>query len=205
MSYIDRIKETKLCWLGFVENSAFSDHIGFPSMNWLGLKEEYSVSVPLALGFILMLFLLRYAISLLSWSSKTPTSSAQRAQYTKVLRKQMTPIGRFALASQTEMNPSIITFFIALSNKIGQQPLELSDFEKLWKSRITSEKRHERFDCCVSKVNAGYYEKLDKSFHEYASDPPHPDDVQETKERIVEFLTSPIDVHDKLWQVELTH
>lgn len=201
MSYTDRIKETKLCWLGLAEDAAFSGR--FPYVNWLGLNEEYSISVPLVLGFIITVLFLQRAASLLPWSVKTHESSAQRAQHTKVLRKQMTPIGKFALASQTERNQSIITFFIALSNKLGNQPMGLSDFEKLWKSRIKSEKRHERFGFCVSKTG-GYFEKLDKSFHDYASDPPHPDSVQQTKDRIVDFLTSPIDVHDKLWQVELS-
>ena len=205
MSYTDSAKVTNSGWLGLAENVyAISDRL---TMNWLGLKEKYASSVPEVLGLILAMLLLRLAISLLLRLLKTPkSSSTQRAQNTKVLRKQMTPIGKFALASQTEQNQSIITFFIALSNKIGHQPLGISEFERLWKSRIMSEKRHERFDCCVSKEAAGggYFEKLGNSFHDYASEPPHPNDVQETKERIVEFLTSPIDVHDKLWQVEVS-
>lgn len=200
MSYTDRIKERKMSWLGLAEDYVFSDRI-----DWIGMKEDssISVSVPIVLGiFFLTVFILRHATSLWQWPLKK--SSAQRAQNTKVLRKQMTPVGKFALASQTERNQSIITFFIALSNKIGHQPMGISDFERLWESRIMNEKRHERFGCCVSKTADGYYEKLDYSFQDYASEPPHPDDVQETKDRIVEFLTNPIDVHDKLWQVELS-
>eukprot|EP00984_Skeletonema_dohrnii_P014945 scaffold6400_cov143-Skeletonema_dohrnii-CCMP3373.AAC.3 len=204
MSYTDRIKESNLCWLGLTEDYAFSDRIGLLTMNWLGLKEEYAISTPLVLGFILAALILRHATSLYQWSLKKPESSPQRAQHTKVLRKQMTPIGKFALASQTENRQSIITFFIALSNKIGHQPMGITDFERLWESRIMSEKRHERFDCCVSSAD-GYFEKLDKLFHDYASEPTHPDDIQETKERIIDFLTRPIDVHDKLWQVELSN
>jgi len=203
MSYTDRIKETKMSWLGLAEDYALND-----SIDWIGMKEErsISVSVPVVLGFLFFLtvLILRHATSSLQWCLKTPESSAQRAQHTKVLRKQMTPVGKFALQSQTERNQSIITFFIALSNKMGRQPMGLSDFKKLWETRIMNEKRHERFGCCVSKAAGGYYEKLDNSFQDYASEPPHPDDVQETKERIVAFLTKPIDVHDKLWQVELS-
>ncbi len=206
MSYTDRIKVPTLRWLGLAEdNDAISDRIELLSMQWLGLEEGYAICTPLVLGLIPAVLILRYAISLLLCWLKTPKSSAKRAQNTKVLRKQMTPIGKFALASQTERNPSIITFFIAPSNKLGHQPMGISEFETLWKSRIMSEKRHERFDCCVSKAAGGYFEKLDNSIHDYASEPAHPDNIQETKERIVDFLTRPIDVHDKLWQVELSH
>lgn len=177
---------------------SYTDLFKLPTQ-WLELGLDY----PIVLGLVPAVLILRYAISLLLCSLRTTKTSTQRAQNTKILRKQMTPIGKFALASQTERNPSIITFFIALSNKLGHQPLGFSEFEILWKSRIMSEKRHERFGCCVSR---GYFERrLNNSFHDYASEPPHPVNVQETKERIVEFLTRPIDVHDKLWQVELSH
>lgn len=160
----------------------------------------FSIYIPLLIlmGLILVAMILYRAISLMLWSSKASSSA-------KILRKQMTPIGKFALASQTERNPSIITFFIALSNKVGHKPMGISEFERLWKSRITSKRRHERFHCCVSKAATGYFETCNKSFHDYVDSPSHPEDVQETKMRIVDFLTRPIDVTDKLWQVELSN
>jgi hypothetical protein len=169
-------------------------------IEWLG-------NFPLQMGLILAaLILYRVILILLRTSKSSSLSSDTQPKNEKVLRKQMTAIGKFALASQTERNPSIITFFIALSNKLGTPPMGIEEFERLWKSKIMSEKRDERFDYCVSKDASGYFDKRrNPSFHDYACAPSHPNDVQETKDRIVNFLTTPIDVTDKLWQVELSN
>ena len=183
--------------------SPFStEHFELTKMiEWLGNFHD-----PLQMGLILVVLALCRGILLLLRTSKSSSSSDNQPKNGKVLRKQMTAIGKFALASQTERNPSIITFFIALSNKLGQPPMGIEEFERLWKSKIMSDSRDERFDYCVSKDASGYFDKrLNPSFHDYAYAPSHPNDVQETKDRIVNFLTTPIDVTEKLWQVELSN
>ncbi len=68
----------------------------------------------------------------------------------------MTPIGRFALLSQTERNPSILSFFVALGNEKGMDPISMKEFEDLWKSRVMN--KHERFRFRVSKDGTRYFE-----------------------------------------------
>ena len=60
--------------------------------------------------------------------------------------------------SQTERNPSIISFFIALSNQNGTKDVELEEFEKLWRTCIMN--KHERFRCCVSDTGSNYCFKV---------------------------------------------
>lgn len=78
-----------------------------------------------------------------------------------LLRRQMTPIGRFALLSQTERNPSILSFFVALGNEKGVDPISMDEFEDLWKSRVMN--KHERFRCRVSEDGNKYFEVSHKS------------------------------------------
>jgi hypothetical protein len=53
----------------------------------------------------------------------------------------MTAIGHFSVISQTEYNPSIVTFFMGMT---GKTPLTAREFGTLWKERGVME-RHERF------------------------------------------------------------
>ena len=76
----------------------------------------------------------------------------------------MTAIGRFALKSETINNPSIPTFFLALSDKIDKNTdsltnnnsssdsssLSIEELESTWKSKKIFEK-HPRFSYCISK------------------------------------------------------
>jgi hypothetical protein len=54
----------------------------------------------------------------------------------------MTAIGHFAVASETEWNPSIITFAMKLSG--GEAPLTSREFQSLWQTKDMP-RRHERF------------------------------------------------------------
>ncbi len=81
-------------------------------------------------------------------SNRHPTSS-------KLLRKQMTSIGRFSLSSQTEENPSIISFFVALAHEEGKD-LNLEAFNSLWSERIMS--KYERFRFHVCREDNRYFE-----------------------------------------------
>ena len=51
------------------------------------------------------------------------------------IRKRMTSIGRFSMISETLENPSIPTFFIALSGKA-----DMEDMNQVWKKRGIMEK-----------------------------------------------------------------
>ena len=73
----------------------------------------------------------------------------------KLLRKQMTSIGRFSLSSQTEENPSIISFFVALVHEDGKD-MKLEAFRNLWNERIMN--KYERFRFHVSDQDSRYFE-----------------------------------------------
>ena len=126
------------------------------------------------------------------WTVKKSSKESKKA-----LRRTLTPIGKFALLSQTERNPSIISFFIALASK--DEGMATEEFEQLWTEVL---KRHERFRCHVSEADSRLFEEAtNKSLHDYTIELPHPLDADEFKERVNLFLTAPLDVTDKPWQV----
>eukprot|EP00970_Alexandrium_tamarense_P020875 scaffold15803_cov179-Alexandrium_tamarense.AAC.1 len=106
--------------------------------------------------------------------------------------------------SQTTRNPSIISFFIALANKRGSEHIDLEAFGQLWTSRIMTKHKHERFRCRVSESDPKYFEVIDKPFDEYVEELPHPQHPDEFKSRISNFLSSPIDVNNQLWEATLS-
>eukprot|EP01083_Nonionella_stella_P166131 554511_1 len=64
-------------------------------------------------------------------------------------------------------------------------------------------KKHERFRCHVSQADK-CFEDANKSLGEYTLELPHPKNPSQFKERINNFLTSPIDVSDQPWEVSLS-
>lgn len=113
----------------------------------------------------------------------------------------MTAIGHFSLISETELNPSIISFVMGLS---GTQPLTAREFADLWKHRGVME-RHQRFH---QKIwNNRYF--IPKGSRE--DDDPHPvhEHLFETafpyREDLVERLrllqTTKWDLSDSLWRI----
>ena len=94
-----------------------------------------------------------------------------------VLRKRMTSIGRFSLKSESETNPSIPTFFLALTGQkkseqdadddasrktlaVGNNPSSIftvNDFETAWMKRDMPS-RHPRFHSTVSKHDDRFFE-----------------------------------------------
>ncbi|KAL3794874.1 hypothetical protein ACHAWO_007648 [Cyclotella atomus] len=116
--------------------------------------------------------------------------------------RQMTPIGRFSFMSQTESNPSIITFFIALANDNGTKDVDMEVFEELWKTRIMN--KHERFQCRVPKTRNHCFEINERPFEEYCKVVAHPNDHKEFKARVSDFHTSPLDIHKKLWECQVS-
>ena len=85
------------------------------------------------------------------------------------LRKRMTSVGRFSLTSQTEANPSVPVFFLALSSgsqtdkgKEGERStgrgFRVADFEDAWmKNGMPS--RHPRFHSVVCEESKYFEEK----------------------------------------------
>ena len=90
-------------------------------------------------------FILTAAFLYQQWAAK----KSKRESKNSLLRRTLTPIGKFALLSQTERNPSIISFFIALASK-NDKGMTTQEFEQLWAEVL---KRHERFRYHVSEEN----------------------------------------------------
>ena len=122
----------------------------------------------------------------------------------KVLRKSMTPIGKFALLSQTERNPSIISFFIALASK-DDNGMGIDEFEQLWKEVLMKNERF-RFHVSEENNNKGFEEVSNNEafIHDYTIEVSHSKDPEEFKARVNQFLTSPIDVLDSPWEINLS-
>jgi hypothetical protein len=110
----------------------------------------------------------------------------------------MTSIGRFSLESETITNPSIPTFFIALS---GSKPLTAQRFGQLWEERGMATK-HPRFHHAVSPTHKGFFQPTQEL---QISDTLAPQVYREDlKCRIESCLTHPLQVTDALWQVQLS-
>eukprot|EP00979_Chaetoceros_neogracilis_P004746 scaffold824_cov132-Chaetoceros_neogracile.AAC.8 len=117
-----------------------------------------------------------------------------------VIQRQLTSLGRFTLRSQTEENPSIIAFFLALAHD-SDKDLSLHDFQSTWEKRVME--KHERFRCQVSREDDHFFER---PLDHYISEIQHPDgkDPKEFSKRIESMLLSPIEVTEKLWQANLS-
>jgi hypothetical protein len=70
--------------------------------------------------------------------------------------RSLSSIGRFALRSQTKRNPSIITFFVAISNEKGQKEIDLEEFGELIQERVMP--NHERFRSKICADDDRYFE-----------------------------------------------
>lgn len=142
--------------------------------------------------FVFATVLVYHAVQLVQSRSKTEKNK-------KLLRRQMTPIGTFAMLSQTEKNPSISSFFIALASK-EKEGMGIEQFEDLFSHVL---KDHPRFRFRVNRADK-CFEEGDNAIDDFVLKLPHPDSPQEFKERVESFLTSPIDVTDKPWEVSVS-
>ena len=135
----------------------------------------------------------------------------------------MTSIGRFSMKSETETNLSIPTFFIALgekpktnsNNSNDTTNFTVSDFKSIWLQR-EMHKRHPRFHSRVSKDDDRFYE-LDTTTTTTTQGPvtyldQHVKESMHTyiyrtdlKKRIEQMLQSPINVMEKLWEVQISN
>ena len=81
------------------------------------------------------------------------------------LHRALSSIGRFALRSQTKQNPSIISFFVALSNEKGKKELDLNEFGQLIEERVVT--KHERFRSRICWNDDRYFE-VSSALYQYA-------------------------------------
>jgi hypothetical protein len=73
-----------------------------------------------------------------------------------IFHRSLTSIGRFALRSQTKRNPSIMTFFVAISNEKGQKEIDLDELGELVRDRVMP--IHERFRSKICPDDDRYFE-----------------------------------------------
>lgn len=73
-----------------------------------------------------------------------------------MLHRTLSSIGRFALRSQTKQNPSIISFFVALSNENGTKELDLKELKQLVQDRVVA--NHERFQSRICSNDDRFFE-----------------------------------------------
>lgn len=137
----------------------------------------------------------------------------------------MTPIGRFSLKSETLSNPSVPTFFMALSGEgnsgdnknnsqyktnLSSKPqsgLTVPEFQSAWLNCGMPD-IHPRFHSTVSKDDDRYFELKPgpkKELSRFTNETLHTHVYRrDLKKRIETFLMTPINVFDKLWEVQIS-
>ncbi len=144
--------------------------------------------------------------------AKANTSTNASLQRKANLQKRMTAIGHFSLKTETDSNPSVPTFFLALSNtkpeilNPSKRTLSPSEFEQTWLKKSMPEK-HPRFHQKVSSSLDGYFEeKGADELHHHVVETIHPMVYrQDLKRRIESLVSSVMDVKDKLWEVQISN
>lgn len=136
---------------------------------------------------------------------KDTKCEAKIIQEPKLLRKRMTSIGRFSLKSETLQNPSIPTFFIGVRGK-----LNVEEMDEVWNRRDIM-KKYDRLQSSVCEQDDRFFKLNNKSsFRDYASVTLHsssPDPElyrKELQRRVEHFLLKPLDVHDRLWEMQMS-
>lgn len=143
-----------------------------------------------------------------------------------ILRRRMTPVGRFSLKSETETNLSIPVFFLALSGTKTKKEFEEdnvltkmticsprrtdtifapSDLEDAW-TKQNMAGRHPRFHSVVD-ANWSHFEEKSPNLKNHVSETVHTSGPyrEDLRRRIEHLLTSPMDVSDKLWEVKVSN
>ena len=130
------------------------------------------------------------------------------------LRRRMTSIGRFSYKSETLHNPSIPTFFLAISEPDKDRVLDVKEMDEIWKQKRIMDK-HDRFRSVVSSRDDRYFVVANSSddlsdnkmrFRGYANPTFHSSLMYRTdlKKRIEHFLTDEMDLKEKLWEVQMS-
>eukprot|EP00567_Pseudictyota_dubia_P016914 CAMPEP_0197459574 /NCGR_PEP_ID=MMETSP1175-20131217/51760_1 /TAXON_ID=1003142 /ORGANISM="Triceratium dubium, Strain CCMP147" /LENGTH=595 /DNA_ID=CAMNT_0042994489 /DNA_START=141 /DNA_END=1928 /DNA_ORIENTATION=+ len=140
----------------------------------------------------------------LFYRSASDLSGGSESSGDRVLRRRLTSIGRFSLRTQTERNPSIISFFLAFSNQRGRDGMNMKELEWVWRKRVMD--RHERFRSRICEEDDRFFEVCDKPpFDLYAKDVAHPKEHRvELNDRIEHLLTSHLNVRKRLWEAKLS-
>jgi len=134
----------------------------------------------------------------------------------------MTAIGRFSVLSETEYNPSIVTFFMKVSGTEDRGPLTKRSFVQLWKDRKMMQ-LHPRFQQTVSSSRPGYFEQqsvssstvedndLDNAISSHVSEEDGASSLtfggnwkRQMQNRINYLQRSTWDISDSLWHVYIT-
>lgn len=79
-------------------------------------------------------------------SKPKDSSHDENANPKEHIHRQLTSLGRFTLRSQTDENPSNISFFVAFAHD-EKDALPVQDFQQLWMNRVMS--HHERFHFAI--------------------------------------------------------
>jgi diacylglycerol O-acyltransferase len=124
----------------------------------------------------------------------------QESPRTKLLRRRMTPVGRFSLLSETKSNPSIPVLVLALSGK----PLSADNFRDIYDNRGIGDK-HYRFRSITKDLT--HFSLIPSTKYE-----PQISEVlaypmiyrTELKNWIADALLDPMDLSKSLWQVATT-
>ena len=124
----------------------------------------------------------------------------------------MTSIGRFSLKTETETNPSVPTFFLALSsspsnNSDESKIMTVPEFISTWYQR-NMPSLHPRFHYKLSSTHDGHFEPID-DVHDNVSK--HvietlPMNVyrEDLKRRIETLVSTSLDVKEKLWFLQIS-
>jgi len=122
------------------------------------------------------------------------------------LTRKMTSIGRFSHDSETQLNPSVPTLFLAMS---GTKPFRASDFIELWKRKELS-KKYPRFEQRIDRSKPGYFIPTDKTLEECVTDTMFPQKATVTAAyrkdlayRIMNYLMEPLQVYETLWEAQV--
>lgn len=132
------------------------------------------------------------------------------------LRKRMTPMGRFALKSETNENPSIPTFFLALAGgkptyeppsivqRLQHTTMGIPELEELFMRRNFFLK-HDRFQSKISKEDDRFFEPSSNDLRNYIKETLHYSIYRSELKRQIEYmLTSPLDVNQRLWEANIS-
>lgn len=143
-----------------------------------------------------------------------------------ILRRRMTPVGRFSLKSETDTNLSIPVFFLALSGTKTKKefdednvPTKMTicsprrtdaifapaDLEDAW-TKQNMAGRHPRFHSVVD-ANRSHFDEKYPNLNKHVSETVHTSGPyrEDLRRRIEHLLTSPMDVSDKLWEVKVSN
>jgi len=108
------------------------------------------------------------------------------------------------MQSETSENPSMPTFFLALS---GEKPFTVTDFVTQW-TRQSMHLRHPRFHSRVSHDDRGYFLQLEDTINAvraHVSEHLHTFAYRnDLKKRIESCLLEPMDLMDRLWEVQIS-